>query len=93
MNGPLDWMAAIGTIVAASLIAFDMGRRATAWGFVLFCVVAVLWIVIGLQEDAIPLAAMNGVLLCINLWGVWQYWFHPKNRADAETEKTPQSQN
>jgi len=29
----------------------------------------------------VPLAAMNGVLLLINAWGVWQYWFHPKNNA------------
>ena len=26
------------------------------------------------------LAAMNGVLLLINAWGVYQYWFHRKNR-------------
>ena len=25
--------------------------------------------------------AMNGLLLLINAWGVYQYWFHPKNRA------------
>ena len=66
MNGPLDWIASIGTIIAASLIAFDLGRRATAWGFVLFCAVAMLWIYIGLTSNAIPLAAMNGVLLLIN---------------------------
>ena len=23
----------------------------------------------------------KSVLLLINAWGVWQYWFHPKNRA------------
>ncbi len=71
MNGPLDWFASIGTILAASMIAFDLGRRATAWGFILFCVVAILWIVIGLQQNAIPLAAMNGVLLLINATQVW----------------------
>ena len=81
MNGPIDWAASIGAVLAASMIAFDLGRRATAWGFVLFCVVSVMWIYIGLSTGAIPLAAMNGVLLLINAWGVWQYWFHPKNRA------------
>ena len=78
MNGTLEWITSIGTVLAASMIAFDMGRRATAWGFVLFCAVSALWIYIGLTEDALPLAAMNGVL--INAWGVYQYWFHPKNR-------------
>ena len=59
MNGPLEWITSIGTVAAASMIAFDLGRRATAWGFVLFCHVSALWIYIGLTEDAVPLAAMN----------------------------------
>ena len=84
MNGPLEWIASIGTIIAASLIAFDMGRRSTAYGFILFCAVSALWIWIGISQQAIPLAAMNGMLLLINGWGVWQYWFHPKNREKSE---------
>lgn len=80
MNGPLEWIAAIGTMIAASLIAFDLGRRATAWGFVLFCAVSVTWIAAGLLEGAMPIVAMNAILLLINLWGVYQYWIHPKNR-------------
>jgi len=81
MNGPLEWIAAIGTMIAAGLIAADLGRRATGWGFVLFCAVAVTWIISGLTSDALPIAAMNGVLLLINAWGVWQYLLSPKNRA------------
>lgn len=80
MNGPLEWIASFGTVIAAAMIAFDLGRRATGWGFVLFCVVSALWIYIGVSQAALPLAAMNGVLLLINGWGVWQYWLHPKNR-------------
>ncbi|NTZ41858.1 hypothetical protein G7A66_01885 [Altererythrobacter sp. SALINAS58] len=84
MNGPLEWLAAIGTMVAAGLIAADLGRRATGWGFVLFSVVAVMWVVSGLTSDAMPIAAMNGILLLINLWGVWQYLLSPKNRRVLE---------
>lgn len=80
MNGPLEWVAAIGTMLAAALIAFDLGRRATAWGFVLFCLVSVTWIVSGLTGRSMPIAAMNFVLLLINAWGVYQYWIHPKNK-------------
>ncbi len=80
MNGPLEWIASFGTVIAAALIAFDLGRRATGWGFVLFCAVSSLWIYIGISQNALPLAAMNAVLLLINGWGVWQYWLHPKNR-------------
>lgn len=80
MNGTLEWVAAIGTMIAAGLVAADLGRKVTGWGFVLFCAVAVTWIVSGLTTDAMPIAAMNSVLLLINVYGVWQYLLSPKNR-------------
>ena len=80
MDGPLEWIAAIGTMIAAGLVAADLGRRVTGFGFVLFCAVAMTWIVSGLTSDALPIAAMNGVLLLINFYGVWQYLLSPKNR-------------
>ena len=84
MNGSLEWIAAVGTMIAAGLIAADLGRQATGWGFVLFCAVAVTWIVSGLTSDALPIAAMNAILLLINAWGVWQYLLSPKNRKKIE---------
>jgi hypothetical protein len=84
MDGPLEWIAAVGTMCAAGLIAADLGRRATGWGFVLFCAVSITWIVSGLTGDAMPIAAMNAVLLLINAWGVWQYLISPKNRRVME---------
>lgn len=84
MNGPLEWIAAIGTMCAAGLIAADLGRRATGWGFVLFCAVSITWIVSGLTTGATPIAAMNAVLLLINSWGVWQYLLSAKNRKVME---------
>src|SRR6478735_10228431 len=84
MNGPLEWIAALGTMLAAGLIAADLGRKATGWGFVLFCAVSVTWIVSGLTSQALPIAAMNGILLLINAWGVWRYLLSPKNKAKLE---------
>ena len=84
MNGPLEWIAAIGTIIAAGLIAADLGRKVTGYGFVLFCAVAVTWIVIGLTNQAMPIAAMNAILLVINAWGVWQYLLNPKKKREIE---------
>jgi 4-amino-4-deoxy-L-arabinose transferase-like glycosyltransferase len=84
MNGPLEWLAAVGTILAAGLIAADLGRKATGWGFVLFCVVSACWIVAGLTGDAAPIAATNGILLLINAWGAWQFLLSPKNKAKLE---------
>lgn len=80
MNGPLEWIAAIGTMLAAALIAADLGRKATGWGFVLFCAVSATWIVSGVTGNALPIAAMNSILLLINLWGVWQFLLSPKNK-------------
>ncbi len=80
MNGPLEWIAAIGTMIAAGLIALDLGRKVTGWGFVLFCLVAITWVASGLTSGAMPIAAMNAILLLINAWGVWQYLLSPKNK-------------
>jgi len=84
MNGPLEWIAAIGTMLAAGLLAADLGRRVSGWGFVLFCAVSITWIVSGLTSDAMPIAVMNIILLAINAWGVWQYLLNPKNRRVME---------
>lgn len=84
MNGPLEWIAAIGTMLAAGLIAADLGRKVTGWGFALFCAVSATWIVSGLTSDALPIAAMNAILFAINAWGVWQYLLSPKNKAKLE---------
>lgn len=80
MNGPLEWIAAIGTMLAAGLIAIDLGRRVTGFGFVLFCAVSITWIVSGLVNDTMPIAVMNGILLVINAFGVWQYLLNPRKK-------------
>jgi hypothetical protein len=51
---------------------------------VLFCAVAVTWIVAGLTSDALPIVAMNGVLLLINAWGVWQFLLNPRKKKVIE---------
>jgi uncharacterized membrane protein YphA (DoxX/SURF4 family) len=84
MNGPLEWIAAIGTMIAAAMLAADLGRRVTGFGFVLFCAVAVTWVVAGLSSHAMPIAAMNAILLLINAWGVWQYLLNPKKKKVIE---------
>lgn len=84
MNGPLEWIAAIGTMLAAGLVAADCGRKVTGAGFVLFCAVALLWVVSGVTSHALPIAAMNSILLLINTWGVWQYLLNPKRKKVIE---------
>ena len=85
MDGPLGWIGAIGAIIAAALIAGDFGRRFTGFGFVLFCVVSVVWIVSGLTaKDGMPIAVQNGILLLINAYGVWQFLLSPRKKCEIE---------
>ncbi len=84
MNGPLEWIGAIGAILAAAMIAADLGRKVTGWGFVLFSVVSIVWIVSGLTSDGMPIAVQNGILLVINVYGVWQFLLSPRKKREIE---------
>lgn len=85
MNGPVEWIAAIGTILAAAMVAADYNRRVTGFGFVLFSIVACLWVYSGLTApDGMPLAIQNGVLLFINLFGVWQFLISRKKKREID---------
>ena len=80
MNSPAEWFAAIGAVLAASMIAGDLGRRITGWAFVLFTLVSVVWVIAALANGTMPLAIQNAIMICVNGWGIWQYLLSPKNR-------------
>ena len=85
MNGPVEWIAAVGTILAAAMVAADFSRRITGFGFVLFSIVACLWVYSGLTApDGMPLAIQNGVLLFINLFGVWRFLISRKKKQEID---------
>ncbi|OYW49074.1 MAG: hypothetical protein B7Y36_03750 [Novosphingobium sp. 28-62-57] len=78
MDGILEWFAALGTIAAATLVAMDLGRRITGWGFVLFVLVSVSWIISGIANDTGAIVLQNAALVLINIWGVWRYLLNPE---------------
>ncbi len=84
MNGPMEWFGAIGAIVAAGLIASDLGRRITGWAFVLFLVVALAWIAAGFLGGNMPIVIQNIAMLFVNGWGVWQYLLNPRKKREIE---------
>ncbi len=88
MNGPLEWFGAIGAILAAALIAADLGRKVTGWAFVLFVAVSIAWIAAGIIAGTMPLVVQNGLLLAVNAYGVWQFLISRKKK--REIEKTEQ---
>ena len=71
--------------MAAAMVAADFSRRITGFGFVLFSIVACLWVYSGLTApDGMPLALQNGVLLFINLFGVWQFLISRKKKQEID---------
>ena len=84
MNGPLEWIGATGSVIAAALIASDLGRRWTGWAFALFTIMSVTWIAAGLIAGNAPIAAQNAVMLAVNAFGVWQYLLNPRKKREIE---------
>lgn len=73
MNETIQWSATIISIIAASIIAADFGRRATGWAFVIFTAASILWVAFGAIERDYGLLAQNIVLMFINIFGIWKY--------------------
>jgi hypothetical protein len=83
MSEILEWYATISGIVAALMIAADINRKVTGWGFVLFCTMNVAWIWFGTIDETVGLTTQNVVLFAINVLGIYRYLvrkkpLHPK---------------
>ena len=76
----IEWMAAIGAMAAAVLIAADWGRHRTGTGFILFAIVSVLWMAAGYLDDSPAMIVQNAILLAINMYGVWRYLISPREK-------------
>ena len=78
----LQWYGAGSSVIAAALVALDLGRRITGWAFVLFVTSSIALIGWGFaQPDAEGIGAQNILMLAINLIGVYQYLIRKKERA------------
>ena len=87
MDGPLEWFGAVGSIVAAALIAADFGRRVTGWAFVLFVSVSIAWVISGVVNQTWPLVVQNGLLTAVNLLGVWQFLLSRRKKREIEFQE------
>jgi hypothetical protein len=73
VDSPIGWYASISGMIAAIVIAADLGRRATGWAFVLFVTSAIAWITAGMLDGEASLLWQNVVLLITNLFGVYRW--------------------
>ncbi len=70
----LQWYGAAASVIAAALVALDLGRRVTGWAFVLFVTASIAVILWGFgQRDAEGIGVQNVIMLGINLLGVYRY--------------------
>lgn len=72
------WFASISGVIAAFMIALDLGRRLTGWGFALFVASSMAWIAGALMTSDEPLWSQNMVLFGINVFGVYRYLIRRK---------------
>lgn len=81
----VEWYATISGVVAALMLASDLGRKVTGFGFVLFCTMNIAWIVHAqTQPEGEGLSWQNGILFAVNLLGVYRYLLSSKNRRKME---------
>lgn len=85
MDNQLSWAATVATILAASITASNLGSRITGYGFVIFLVGSIAWLVHGLSTDQQALIWTNAVLTLLNLFGIWR-WLGRQAKVEAGSE-------
>ena len=75
----LQWYGAGASVIAAALVAADLGRRIMGWAFVLFVTASITLIVWGfMQPDSTGIGVQNAIMPVINLIGVYRYLIRKK---------------
>jgi uncharacterized membrane protein YphA (DoxX/SURF4 family) len=69
----LRLFAAVTTVVAAIMVAINWSARITVWGFAVFIVASIAWMVDGWLEAKASLLIQNAVLLLVNIAGVYRW--------------------
>ena len=69
-------------MIAALMTATNLGARVTGWGFVVFTLGSLGWIVVGLGAGQTSLVVTNIFLTLVNAVGVWR-WLGRQARYEA----------
>jgi hypothetical protein len=65
--------AAVMTVIAAALVAANWNARLTVAGFIIFIIASLAWMIDGWLDSKASLVIQNGILLLINVLGVWRW--------------------
>lgn len=85
----MDWImvlkgfASATTVIAAILVAANISARYMVAGFTIFVVASLAWIAAGWLETQPSLYIQNGVLLLINIAGIWRWLPRAEREATA----------
>lgn len=80
-------IAPAATMIAAMMTAANFGTRTTGWGFVVFTIGSIGWVMVAVATGQANLLWSNAFLTLVNLVGIWR-WLGHRARVDdaAETE-------
>lgn len=92
MQDIAGWIALAATCVAALMTASNLGARVTGWGFVVFTVGAVAWIVVGLETGQTQLLWSNIFLGIVDVFGVWRWLARRAKFSDAADAEQARSE-
>jgi len=73
MGDIAGWVAPAATMIAAMMTAANLGARITGWGFVVFAVGSVAWIIVAVTSHQNNLLLTNGFLMLVNIVGIWRW--------------------
>lgn len=65
--------AAAATVIAAILVALNLSPTAMVWGFSIFVVASIAWMIDGWWDKKLSLLIQNAVLLLVNLAGIYRW--------------------
>ena len=70
---PIRLVGSVTTVVGAILVAVNWSPRVTVAGFGIFIIASVAWMIDGWFETKPSLRIQNGILLTVNLAGVYRW--------------------
>src|SRR3954468_3755271 len=76
-------IAPAATMFAAMMTAANLGARVTGWGFVVFTIGALGWIITALATGQQNLLVANGFLLVVDVIGIWRWLGRQARYADG----------
>ncbi|PTQ10131.1 photosystem reaction center subunit H [Sphingomonas oleivorans] len=81
MEDIAGWVAPVTTMIAAMMTASNLGPRVTGWGFAVFSLGSIAWIIVAMASGQQNLLWSNAFLAMVNMIGIWR-WLGRRARYD-----------